>query len=99
MFGKNNIIEVHMNKLIDYDIKIKKNDINFNIVLKEIRKKKNDESINFVWFLHVELPKSKEYKLCAYGTKKFNVSIDCQNDAFLYLNSLSHEFYKMIKEI
>lgn len=101
MFGKkkNDVIEVHMNEPINHNIKVTKNDINFNIVLKETREVKEYEPDNFVWFLHVELPKSKKYRLCAYGIKKFHGYTVCQEDAFIYLNNLSYEFYKMIKDL
>ena len=71
MFERNKII------CIDLDspdcisgISVRKNDVNFSIKIKETLEK--DGVGKFVWFLHVELPKKKEYKLLAYNTKPQN---------------------------
>jgi hypothetical protein len=99
MFKKNDIIEVHMNESIDFNIKVKKNDINFNIILKESCSRTKDEPERFVWFVHVELPRTKQYRLCAYGTKKFFDYTQCQEEAFIYLNNLPNAFFQTIKDL
>jgi hypothetical protein len=97
MFERNKII------CIDLDspdcisgISVKKNDVNFSIKIKETLEK--DGVGKFVWFLHVELPKKKEYKLLAYNTKPQNGYTKCQEEALVFLNNLKSDFYKMLKE-
>jgi hypothetical protein len=97
MFEKNKII------CIDLDspdcisgISVKKNNVNFSIKIKETLEK--DGVGKFVWFLHVELPKKKEYKLLAYNTKPQNGFTKCQEEALIFLNNLNSDFYKMLKE-
>ena len=97
MFEKNKII------CIDLDspecisgISVKKNDVNFSIKIKESLEK--DGVGKFVWFLHVELPKKKEYRLLAYGTKPQNGYTKCQKEALMFLNNLKYDFFKMLKE-
>lgn len=97
MFERNKVI------LIDLDIPnyisriyVKKRDVNFSIKIKETLEK--DGVGKFVWFLHVELPKKKEYKLLAYNTKPQNGYTKCQEEALVFLNNLNSDFYKMLKE-
>ena len=97
MFERNKIICIDLDSL-DYisSISITKDDVKFSIKIKETLEKAFVGK--FVWFLHVELPKRKEYKLLAYNTKPQNSYTKCQEDAFTFLNSLNSDFYKMIKE-
>ena len=97
MFKKNIPILVDLEDYGVNDIKITKNMVNFSINIKETIE--NDKVGKFVWFLHVELPKSKKCKLCAYGVKKFNGFTDCQNDALNFLQSLKYEYFKYVKEL
>ena len=97
MFERNKII------CIDLDcperisgVSVKKNGVNFSIKIKETLEK--DGVGKFVWFLHVELPKKKEYKLLAYNTKPQNGFTKCQEEALIFLNNLNSDFYKMFKE-
>ena len=97
MFERNKII------CIDLDspecisgISVKKNDVNFSIKIKETLEK--DGVGKFVWFLHVELPEKKEYKLLAYNTKPQNGFSKCYEEALIFLNNLTFDFYKMLKE-
>ena len=97
MFERNKIICIDLDSP-DYisNISITKNDVRFSIKIKETLEKTFDGK--FVWFLNVELPKRKEYKLLAYNTKPQNDFTKCQEEAFIFLNSLNSDFYKMIKE-
>ena len=97
MFERNKIICIDLDSP-DYisSISITKNDVKFSIKIKETLEKAIDGK--FVWFLHVELPKRREYKLLAYNTKPQNSYTKCQEEAFTFLNSLKSDFYKMIKE-
>ena len=97
MFKKNNPIFVDLGDNSLNDIKITKNTVNFSIKIKETIE--NDKVGKFVWFLYVELPKSKKWKLCAYGVKKFNGYTDCQNDAFNFFQSLKYEYFKSVKDL
>ena len=97
MFERNKIIYIDLDSP-DYisSISITKDDVRFSIKIKETLEKAIDEK--FVWFLYVELPKRKEYKLLAYNTKPQNNYTKCQEEAFTFLNSLNSDFYKMIKD-
>ena len=77
-------------------ISVRKNDVNFSIKIKETLEK--DGVGKFVWFLHVELPKKKEYRLLAYGIKPQNGYTKCQEEALVFLNNLRSDFYKILKE-
>ena len=97
MFERNKIICIDLDSP-DYisSISITKDDVRFSIKIKETLEK----AINgkFVWFLYIELPKRKEYKLLAYNTKPQNNYTKCQEEAFTFLNSLNSDFYNMIKD-
>ena len=97
MFERNKIIYIDLDSP-DYisSISITKDDVRFSIKIKETLEKAIDGK--FVWFLYVELPKRKEYKLLAYNTKPQNNYTKCQEEAFTFLNSLNSNFYKMIKD-
>ena len=97
MFERNKIICIDLDSP-DYisSISITKDDVRFSIKIKETLEKTIDGK--FVWFLYVELPKRKEYKLLAYNTKSQNNYTKCQEEAFTFLNSLNSDFYKMIKD-
>ena len=97
MFERNKIIYIDLDSP-DYisSISITKDDVRFSIKIKETLEKAIDGK--FVWFLYVELPKRKEYKLLAYNTKPQNNYTKCQEEAFTFLNSLNSDFYKMIKD-
>ena len=97
MFERNKIIYIDLDSP-DYisSISITKDDVRFSIKIKETLEKAIDGK--FVWFLYVELPKRKEYKLLAYNTKSQNNYTKCQEEAFTFLNSLNSDFYKMIKD-
>ena len=97
MFERNKIICIDLDspECIS-NISVKKNGVNFSIKIKETLEK--DGVGKFVWFLHVELPKKKEYKLLAYGTKPQNGYTKCQEEALVFLNNLKSDFYKIIKE-
>ena len=45
-----------------------------------------------------ELPKKNEYRLLAYNTKPQNGYTKCQEEALIFLNNLTFDFYKMLKE-
>lgn len=97
MFERNKLI------CIDLDcpecipsISVRKKEVNFSIKIKETLEK--DGVGKFVWFLHVELPNKKEYRLLAYNTKPQNGYTKCQEEALVFLNSLKSDFYKLIKE-
>ena len=97
MFERNKIICIDLDSP-DYisSISITKDDVRFSIKIKETLEKTIDGK--FVWFLYVELPKRKEYKLLAYNTKSQNNYTKCQEEAFTFLNSLNSDFYKIIKD-
>ena len=71
MFERNKIIYIDLDSP-DYisSISITKDDVRFSIKIKETLEKTIDGK--FVWFLYVELPKQKKYKLLAYNTKSQN---------------------------
>jgi hypothetical protein len=99
MFERNKIICIDLDSPVPSyvpNIFVKKNDVNFSIKIKETVEKNGIGK--FVWFLHVELPKRKEYKLLAYNTKPQNGFTKCQEEALIFLNNLNSDFYKMLKE-
>jgi hypothetical protein len=98
MFERNKIICIDLDSHVpDYvpGISVTKNNVNFSIKIKETLEK--DGVGKFVWFLHVELPKKKEYRLLAYNTKPQIGYTKCQEEALMFLNNLKYDFFKTLK--
>ena len=89
-------IDVFDSHLDTFNISIKKNDVNFSIRIKEVIK--DGVLSSYVWFIHVECPKTKIYKVCTFSTKQYECPRHAQEDALICLNNFNNEFFNYIKK-
>ena len=94
---KENYIEVKYNDSFDVeDIKIKKNNLDFNITIKATIEHKmiygDIFPTRFVWFVYVYNEKIRRYRLLAFSSIKYDKLEKCKEDALKYFNEVDVAF-------